>query len=721
MSAPLIAARALSCRYPHTSTPVLRHLDFRIDAGEFVVLAGASGSGKSTLCRLLNGLIPRLYPSEVLGELTVAGADPRYTASQQLNRIIGMVLQRPDVQCLGSTVARDIAFAPACHGLERAVIMQRVAEELERLQVGHLRDRAPHQLSCGEQQRVALAGVLAVRPSLLVLDEPFAFLDWSGAAQLRQLLRALHEAGITLVVAEHRLGELLDLASRMLILHAGELVADGTPAKLLKENLSAWGLEAPPTSAAPILPVVSTNAADAVLAWENIAYRRAERWVLRDASLAVAAGQCVALFGRNGAGKTTLLRHGNGLLRAERGTVRVLGEALGQRPVAELAKTVGLVFQQPTQMLFAATVSAELAAGARALHRYDRAWCARLSESFALTHLLERPPHTLSAGEQRRVAIAAVLAARPKVLLLDEPSAGQDAVARTNLRTMLSTCADDGLAIVIATHDQHWAASFCHAQALLAQGQVQSSASPSRAALPVPTVANIPALPADSDPHNAARRFDPRAELTVYLIYCLTIFLTLQPAQLLPLLALPVIGIARQGCWSAWGRALRVLLPTLLLFLLIVSWSGGFVAAGGAVLRLLALVSASVLFFARVSAEQLGDALLASGLAAPAVFLLEGTLRFIPSLGLLLREVRDAQTSRGFRLDGFALVRNGITLLIPLLMSVMRLADDLSEALEVRGFTEAARTPLVAYRLQSRDWLLIAGAVLASTAMLLLL
>ena len=208
--------------------------------------------------------------------------------------------------------------------------------------------------------------------------------------------------------------------------------------------------------------------------------------------------------------------------------------------------------------------------------------------------------------------------------------------------------------------------------------------------------------------------FDPRAKLVVYLLGCGLILATLQLLELIPLAGAALLGIASGRYGRAWWRVMRLLWPTLLLFAAIVGLSGGPEAAAGAVLRLLALVTASVLFFATTPPEELGDALLANGFSPRLVFLLEGTLRFTPAMADLAREVREAQESRGIRLDGFYLLRNGSALLTPLLASVMRFADDLAEALELRGFGGPRRTPLVEYRFRTRDWGLVAIAALAT-------
>jgi energy-coupling factor transport system ATP-binding protein len=432
------------------------------------------------------------------------------TLPHVLSRSAGLLLQQPDAQCFGTTVARDIAFGPSCQGLDRTTIAARVREAAAQLEVTPLLRRAPGTLSGGEQQRVALAGLLALRPRLLVLDEPFAFLDAAGAGRLRATLRRLHHEGVTIVVAEHRLDEVAADATRMVILQAGRVVADAPPRDVLVQDVAAWGLEAPPLiqlarAGQSAIPLTLDEAVDLfgglsapvdvrlphleavrpknrqgapILSWEQVWCERDGRAVLRNIDLRIPAGTIVGVLGANGAGKSTLLRLANGLLRPHRGAVQVCGRPAGRRPVAELARDIGLVVQQPAHMLFAPTVRAEIEVGPRALRRYEPAWCATLIERFGLGSLLEQAPQRLSAGEQRRVALAAVLASRPRVLLLDEPTVGQDAYGRRTLHGLVEEVVQYGTTVVLATHDTEWAYPLATEWAVLADGNLVTNGSP---------------------------------------------------------------------------------------------------------------------------------------------------------------------------------------------------------------------------------------------------
>jgi energy-coupling factor transport system ATP-binding protein len=474
--APLIDLQGVSFAYAG-QPPALADVSLRVEAGELIVLAGASGSGKSTLCRLLTGLAPHLHPGDLRGRAVVDGHDVASTPPAILSRHVALVLQNPAAQCVATTVARDLTLGPAYQGLDRAAIARRVADAVAALSIEHLLDRSPHELSGGEQQRVALAGALTQGGRLLVLDEPFAFLDSAGAAALQVVLRRLHQSGATVVIADHRLELALPLADRLIVLDRGRVVGDAQPDRLGAADLRAWGLE--PAGSDEQHGDQQTHTPDstpAVVEWDDVWFARPGRPVLCGADLDVGSGRIVALTGANGAGKSTLLRHANGLLRPQRGQVRVAGRPIGRRPVAELAREVGLVWQQPLQMLFAPTVREEIAAGPRALGRHDPAWQAALCDVFGIGPLLERVPQRLSAGERRRVAIVAVLASRPRALLLDEPTAGQDAAGRATLAEFVSASAADGVAVVVATHDTRWSRRVAERTVRLVDGRVKDVA-----------------------------------------------------------------------------------------------------------------------------------------------------------------------------------------------------------------------------------------------------
>ncbi|MFN8485498.1 MAG: ABC transporter ATP-binding protein [Anaerolineae bacterium] len=484
MSGAEIVAQGLGYRYPDTAEWALSDVSLTIAPGEYVLLAGWSGSGKSTLLRTFNGLAPHFYGGRLVGRLSVGGWNVAATPTSRLVERVGAVFQNPAAQLFSSTVAREIAFGPASLGLPVAEIEGRVRWAAEATGVARWLERAPHALSGGQQQRVAVASALAMRPSILILDEPFAHLDADGIEDLCAVLREIHGAGTTIVVAEHHMGRLVADATRMLVMQDGALVADGAPRDVLAGD-AVGGLNLPPLvrlsreqgwngapltvdeavalarragsgsgpwAIAPAPPAFQRNTAPAVVA-EDV-YHAIDGWPALDGlSLSVAAGERVAILGRNGSGKTTFLKHLNGLLRPQRGRVRVMGQDTRRARVADLARRVGLAFQDPTKQLFRPTVRREIETGPRALGVLDTTWLEQLYEWMGLAPLLDRSPYRLSEGERRRVALAASLAARPSIAALDEPALGQDGRYRESLVALLDSLAKAGDAVVLVTHD----------------------------------------------------------------------------------------------------------------------------------------------------------------------------------------------------------------------------------------------------------------------------
>jgi len=475
-------------------------VDLAAPPAAFLLLAGGSGSGKSTLVRMANGLIPHFHAGDFRGSVLVDGTDTRRRAVRDLAAMVGVVFQNQEAQLFNATVERELAFGPRNQGLLRAEIATRVRWAAERTGIGHLLARPTHRLSGGEGARVAIACVLTMRPRFIVLDEPSAALDPVAVAALWDLLRDLHRDGTGVMVAEHRFERAWERDDAMVaVLRDGRLVFDGPLPEALGAPLDARDLPLPQVThlfmdaGLPERPTTVEGAANAIharclalrprleqlpargellLRAEGVAYERDDRTVLRDIGLELHRGETVALVGANGAGKTTLLRLLAGLIDPSRG--RVTGRDGGRFPRGRL----GMLLQNADDALFCRTVREEIEYSARLLGRYDRRWLHDLYARFALESLLDRPPLGLSDGEKRRVALAAMLAHRPDVVLLDEPTAGQDAARRDALAAMLATLRADGAVVLMATHDLVFAAEHCARWLVLAEGTLVADARP---------------------------------------------------------------------------------------------------------------------------------------------------------------------------------------------------------------------------------------------------
>ncbi len=478
----------LGFRYRAAAEPSLSEIGLEAAAGELLLVAGGSGSGKSTLLRCLNGLIPRSYSGERTGRVQIGGRDADGLSLAQLAQLVGTLLQDPDRQIVASYVGRQAAFGPENLGWPAARIREAVDQTLEQLGIAHLRERETVNLSGGERQKVALAGVLTMRPDILLLDEPLASLDPASAVEALELFRALAAAGRTALLVEHRVEDVLRIApERALFLRGGRQVflgptaefvalADPAEVKLPAEAALRAAQIAP---AAPPAPRPAPG--DPLVVFEDIHFRYdGGPPILRGVSLTVREGEVVAILGPNGAGKSTLLRHAIGLLRPQRGRVLVDGADARGATVARLARTVGYVFQSPAHMLFAPTVREELTFGPRNLGTEPAAAAAAVPAALAQVGLAgyeERAPLALSFGQQKRLSIAAVLSMRPRVLVLDEPTAGQD---HGSTRALMQ--AIGGLsslqATVLITHDVDLAVSYATRIVLMRDGRIEADGPP---------------------------------------------------------------------------------------------------------------------------------------------------------------------------------------------------------------------------------------------------
>ncbi|MEV8126269.1 ATP-binding cassette domain-containing protein [Streptomyces sp. NPDC085944] len=525
----MIRFEDVSVTYDGASEPTVRGVDFEVPEGELVLLAGPSGVGKSTVLGAVGGLVPHFTGGTLRGRVTVAGRDTRTHKPRELADVVGTVGQDPLSHFVTDTVEDELAYGMESLGLAPDVMRRRVEETLDLLGLSDLRSRPIATLSGGQQQRVAIGSVLTPHPDVLVLDEPTSALDPAAAEEVLAVLqRLVHDLGTTVLMAEHRLERVIQYADQVVLLPApGEAPLVGAPAEVMAVSpvyppvvdlgrLAGWsplpltirdarrraselrdrlaGREIPdhtppPTAAAlleppalrpaparrwrrrrtpPQAPAAPTPYAAEV---RSLAVRRDRVEALRHVDLTVSPGETVALMGRNGAGKSTLLSALVGLVEPSAGSVRT-GDAVPHRTVPrDLVRRVGLVPQEPRDLLYADTVAAECAAADRDADATPGT-CRAL-----LTDLLpgvadDTHPRDLSEGQRLTLALSVVLTARPPLLLLDEPTRGLDYAAKARLAGILRALAAEGHAIVLATHDVELAAELAHRVVLLAEGEV---------------------------------------------------------------------------------------------------------------------------------------------------------------------------------------------------------------------------------------------------------
>ncbi|MEJ2024847.1 MAG: ABC transporter ATP-binding protein, partial [Deltaproteobacteria bacterium] len=413
------------------------------------------------------------FDGSLRGNVTIMGKDTRHVTVADLMASVGFVFQNVDAQLFNGTVEKELGFGLESLGLapdERASQIEKTAEELH---IEHLLDRSPTALSGGEKRLVAIASVLSLNPPIMVLDEPLAHLDWKGAERVRNVLLRLHEKGTTLVVIEQRLSALRRNATRCLVLEKGALLFDGSP-QAAHQVLQAQHL----LPRYPRKPSRGKNQGSPLIQAQEISHAFEERPVLRDLSLEVKEGEILAVVGPNGAGKTTLVKHLNGLLRPSRGTVLSRGKELRKQNPVEIAKRIGVSFQNPNDQFFKTTVESELAVGWNLCNKTPAGWFETVCELFQLGNLLAHSPYRLSEGQKKRVSIASVLVMNPGLLILDEPTVGQDGLFLETLAALLVALRDKGLTIVIVSHDLEFAQAVAERWVVLLEGKVVAEGAP---------------------------------------------------------------------------------------------------------------------------------------------------------------------------------------------------------------------------------------------------
>jgi len=486
----------LSFTYRIRTTPAIQNINLSIKPGELMLVAGASGSGKNTLMRCINGLIPRSYTGALEGAVELFGTPIHDLSMSELSQTVGTLLQDPERQIVSSYVLNEVAFGLENLAWERKKIIERVDETLEFLNITPLRDRETFTLSGGERQKVALAGVLAMHPKVLILDEPLSSLDPASAREALLLFRKLADDGISIMLVEHRVDDVLAIKpDSVFYLDEGKEIYSGDseglfytadyhriklPAEIILERAKKEGEPIKFNPAIVKLPEIKQE--DKLLEFKNVSFRYDPTLpeVLHDVSFDINKGDVIAVLGHNGAGKSTLVKHALGLLKPTEGEVLLQGVSSKKNTVARAAQTVGYVFQSPGHMLFAPTVKEELAFGPTNLKLTETEIKENVEWAIKTVNMEEyadSPPLALSYGQQKRVSIAAILSMRSRVLVMDEPTAGQD---YWNYRFFMDSIQEmPGFdSIVFITHDVDLAVVYANRILLLSDGELVSDGNP---------------------------------------------------------------------------------------------------------------------------------------------------------------------------------------------------------------------------------------------------
>jgi energy-coupling factor transport system ATP-binding protein len=501
----------LSFFYPSSDRPVLRDLTLEVARGQFVAIEGATGSGKTTLCLTLNGIIPHATPGRFKGNVYIAGTNTKETSVPELARFVGLVYQDPESQLFGLTVEEDVAFGLENLALPRQEMRERVDWALEAVGLSDLRLRSPTNLSGGQKQRLAIASVLAMRPQIMVLDEPTAELDPIGKNSILAVVRRLcEEFQLTVILVEHECEFIAEYADSVLLIEDGAIVRRDAPdsfyswlahsgnERIRIPQVTELGLPLGQTSSK--LPVRTEQAydwlsssldrrpspnptavtqlatAEPLVRVEDVSFAYIDgTQALAGVSLQVGRGEYVALVGQNGSGKTTLARHLNGLLRPSRGRVLIGGQDIKGRSVAQLSSQVGYLFQNPDHQLFADSVEAELLFGPLN-HGVPRDDCIERAERAlrlcGIEHLRGEHPLFTSRGERQLIAIASIVTMAPPIMIFDEPTTGLDERYYRLVVALLSALHHDGSTLIVISHDMRLVAEEAQRMVVLRQGNI---------------------------------------------------------------------------------------------------------------------------------------------------------------------------------------------------------------------------------------------------------
>lgn len=501
-----IKVQGLSYTYPKGEEKVLSEVSLEVSEGEFTVIMGHTGAGKTTLLMCLNGIIPQLLEGEEEGRIEIGGLDVGKYRVQTLSRHVGLVMQDSETQVFGRSVEEDVAFGPRNYLVPREEIFARVDEALARVRLAGYNKRSTHELSGGEKQRLAIAGVLAMKPEILILDEPTSELDPLGRDEIYATIADLRrEKKLTIVAVEHSSQEIHERADNIIVLSGGKIVWRGKPSvffrdvdlvnrtgikpipvsvmghRLLERGLIGSGeiplnldeayalvqrllagrrLDASATgSAAASRPVLPREGKErrALISIRSLVHEYGNgKRAIDDLSLDIYEGDFVALIGQNGAGKTTLAKHFNSILKPSSGTVTVCGLDAAKSEPEDLSRHIGYVFQNPDHQIFCQSVYKELEYGLKNLELDEGEIKRRIDSVLELTGLSrqrDEHPFSLGKGERQMIAVASILVLEPEILVVDEPTTGLDWAGVKRMMDLIHKLHDKGTTIVMITHD----------------------------------------------------------------------------------------------------------------------------------------------------------------------------------------------------------------------------------------------------------------------------
>jgi len=518
----IIRISDLSFTYP-TGTQALKNINLRIKRGEYVVIMGENGAGKTTLSLCLNGIIPNVIEGDYEGEVYVENLKTTEHRVYILAQKVGIALQDPETQIFCPTVKTEVAFGPENLGVPREEILKRIEFSLKVTRLSGFEERSPYQLSGGQKQRLALAAAIAMRPSILVLDEPTSQLDPIGTTEVFSVVKDLNQThNMTIFMTEHKSDDIAVFADRVIVLKDGKLIADGEPHEVFgDESLVKSAFLKPPQVTELIyelrkrvsidkVPITVDEAEelirnlimqkkikvkpkttqvtrpDAAIANTNkreVLIETQGLWhiypgnveALKDINLKIYDGDFIGIIGQNGAGKTTLVKHFNGLLRPTKGKVFVLGKDTTKVTTAELSKSVGMALQNPDHQLFATSVREELEFGLRNLNVPEEELEQRIDAALSVVGLSEHKedyPFKLSFGDRRKLTVAIVVAMKPRVIILDEPTTGQDYKGRYEIMEIAKKLHEQGHTIITITHDMELVAKYAKRIIVLGLGKI---------------------------------------------------------------------------------------------------------------------------------------------------------------------------------------------------------------------------------------------------------